>query len=108
MARGQPAYTPPLLGNQPMRPLNPGFALAPPWAGGLTLSPTEQRVSLIAYRYGDRSYLMVDKSHGKIILFENGTPILIRPALTGRAWPTAFQRPRGARHGRGKGVWSSR
>lgn len=97
-------YTPPLLGNQPMRPLNPGFALAPPWAGGLTLSPTEQRVSLIAYRYGDRSYLMVDKSHGKIILFENGTPILIRPALTGEsmadripaaAWSTPWSRQGG-------------
>ena len=53
--------------------------------GGLALSPVEQRVSQIAWQYGDRGYLMVDKNRGKIILFAAGRPIFSRPALTGES-----------------------
>jgi hypothetical protein len=60
-----------------------GFGFMPPGVGGLT--PAELRVSLIADRNGDRTFLMVDKNRGKIILFENGRPIFGRPALTGES-----------------------
>jgi L,D-transpeptidase-like protein len=69
----------------PVHRLNTSFGIAPPSDGGLTLSPTEQQVSLIANRNGDRDFLMVDKNRGKIILFGNGRPIYSRPALTGES-----------------------
>lgn len=87
--------------NQPTRRLNTSYGLTPLWGGDLALSPTEQRVNVIAWRNGDRNYLMVDKTLGKIILFENGRPIFIRPALTGEsladripadAWSTPWAR----------------
>jgi hypothetical protein len=57
----------------------------------LALSPAALRVSMIAGRNGDRSFLMVDKVHGRIILFANGRPIFNRAALTGES--TADQIP---------------
>ena len=66
--------------------------------GSLALSPAAARVSLIASRNGDRAFLMVDKAHGKIILFENGRPIFSRAALTGASMadqipPDAWNKP---------------
>ncbi len=80
LACAGPAGTTP---GTPLRPLNVGFGIAPNWDGGLTLTPTEQQVSLVAWQNGDRKFLMVDKVRGKIILFEDGRPVFSRPALTG-------------------------
>ena len=41
---------------------------------------------------GDKTFLMVDKALGKIILFENGQPVFAGPALTGES--TADQMPK--------------
>jgi len=60
----QPTMTPPLY-TQPM------------------LSRAAWEVSQIATRNGDRVFLMMDKTRGKLFLFENGVPIFIAPALTG-------------------------
>ncbi len=49
------------------------------------LSPAALWVSQIARRNGDRNFLMVDKAHGRIILFENGRPVFNRAALTGES-----------------------
>jgi len=49
------------------------------------LSPQEQHVSVIAGNNGDQTYLMVDKVLGKILLFEDGTPVFSAPALTGES-----------------------
>jgi hypothetical protein len=51
--------------------------------GDLALSPAARRVSMVAWQNGDQDYLMVDKVRGRIMLFENGRPILSRAALTG-------------------------
>jgi hypothetical protein len=48
------------------------------------------RVSMIAMRNGDRNFLMVDKAHGKLFLFENGRLILSRAALTGESMADQF------------------
>jgi hypothetical protein len=55
---------------------------APP-ASQPVLSPEAERVSQIATLNGDKQFLMVDKAHGEIILFENGKPIFSGPVLTG-------------------------
>jgi hypothetical protein len=47
------------------------------------LSEAEWRVSQVAARNGDRDYLMVDKSRGRLIQFENGSPVFVSRALTG-------------------------
>jgi L,D-transpeptidase catalytic domain len=64
-----------------------GFAFRPPVATpparNPLLSDAEWRVSEVAARNGDRDYLMVDKSLGKLIQFANGVPVFINPALTG-------------------------
>ena len=49
------------------------------------LSPQEVQASEIADRNGDRDYLLVDKSLGKIILFQNGKPTFSSAALTGES-----------------------
>ncbi len=49
------------------------------------LSPAAVRVGMIASGNGDRVFLMVDKAHGRIILFENGRPVFNRAALTGES-----------------------
>jgi hypothetical protein len=91
---------------QPARPLNTSFRIAPPWDGGMTLSAVEQRVSLIAWRNGDRNFLMVDKNRGRIILFERGRAVFSRPALTGEsladripaaAWSTPWSKQGGVK-----------
>ena len=96
----------PYFGEQPVHRMNTSFRLPPQWDGGLALSSTEQRVSQIAWRNGDRDYLMVDKNRGKIILFANGRPIFSRPALTGEsmadripadAWSTPWARQSGVK-----------
>ncbi len=51
--------------------------------GGPALSPEARDVSQIAARNGDRDFLMLDKAHGKIIMFENGAPTFSGAALTG-------------------------
>jgi hypothetical protein len=51
----------------------------------VTLSPLAQRVSQIASRNGDQNFLMIDKTHGRIIAFENGRPTFSGPALTGES-----------------------
>lgn len=50
-----------------------------------TLSPQEQNVSEIADRNGDKTFLMVDKSLGRILLFEDGKPVFMGNALTGQS-----------------------
>jgi len=60
------------------------------------LTDQEEVVSQLAEMKGDRDYLMVDKTHGKIILFENNEPVFAGPALTGES--TADNLPPGALH----------
>src|SRR5271165_6622221 len=59
---------------------------------GPALSPEARQVSQIAYRNGDRDFLMLDKAHGKIIVFENGAPTFSGAALTGEN-PADFLSP---------------
>jgi hypothetical protein len=47
------------------------------------LSPVARQVSQIAARFGDQNYLMLDKTDGRIIVFEHGTPSFTGAALTG-------------------------
>jgi hypothetical protein len=47
------------------------------------LSSEAERVSQIAEQNGEKKFLMVDKVHGEIILFENARPVFSRPVLTG-------------------------
>jgi hypothetical protein len=56
-----------------------------PADAGMGMSPMAQRVSQIADQNGERRFLLIDKAHGRIILFENGKPILNRGALTGES-----------------------
>jgi hypothetical protein len=51
--------------------------------GGQPLSAAARQVSQIAERNGDRDFIMLDKTHGKIIVFEHGTPTFSGAALTG-------------------------
>jgi len=69
-----------------------------PVSGAATLSPEARQVSDIAARYGDRDYLMLDKTDGQIIVFEHGTPTFHGAALTGEnpvdtIPPDAFFKP---------------
>jgi len=70
----------------------------------ITLSPAAWRVSQIASRNGDRQFVMVDKAHGRIILFEDGMPIFSGAALTGesladRLPPDASHKPLSRQNG---------
>jgi len=49
------------------------------------LSDQEIEAGQLANDRGDKTFLMVDKALGKIILFENGQPIFAGPALTGQS-----------------------
>jgi hypothetical protein len=85
--RWQPEMTPTAF-SASVRPL-PGL-LVQPFAeplpeDSLALSPAAIRVSMMAALHGDRTFLMVDKVHGRIILFANGRPIFNRAALTGES-----------------------
>ena len=55
----------------------------PPSGSSAEMSPAARRVSQIAVRDGDRDFLMVDKVHGKILVFQNGAPTFTGAALTG-------------------------
>ncbi len=67
-----------------MGPTGHEIAAEPPPMGRVpALAAGVRRVSQIAGQYGDRLFLVVDKIHGKIALFENGEPIYIAEALTG-------------------------
>ena len=68
---------------QPDRPLEEAVFEAAP--DSLNLSPAALRVSRIAERNGDTRYLMVDKAHGKLILFAERGPIFSGAALTGES-----------------------
>jgi hypothetical protein len=65
-------------------------ASGPDNAAGLT--PAAREVSQIADRNGDHDYLMLDKAHGRIIMFENGRPTFTGAALTGEN-PADFLEP---------------
>jgi hypothetical protein len=54
------------------------------------LTDQEEVVSQLAEMKGDRDYLMVDKTRGKIILFENNEPVFAGPALTGESTADAL------------------
>jgi hypothetical protein len=56
------------------------------------LSDQESEAGKMANAQGDKTFLMVDKALGKIILFENGQPVFAGPALTGES--TADQMPK--------------
>jgi len=58
-------------------------AEAPPGAPIPELSPQQQEVSRIARERGDKQFLMVDKTRGEILLFEDGQPVFGGAALTG-------------------------
>src|SRR5258708_22437480 len=47
------------------------------------LSAAALRVAGIALRKGDGDFLLLDKAHGKIFIFENGRPVFRGAALTG-------------------------
>jgi hypothetical protein len=49
------------------------------------LSDQESEAGLLANDRGDKTFLMVDKALGKVILFENGQAVYAGPALTGRS-----------------------
>jgi hypothetical protein len=48
-----------------------------------TLTDQERRVREFAGEHGDHEFLMVDKTLGKILLFENSEPVFVAAALTG-------------------------
>ena len=56
------------------------------------LSEQETVAGQMAVGRGDRTFVMVDKARGKIILFESGQPVFAGPALTGES--TADQMPK--------------
>ena len=56
------------------------------------LTPEAREVSQIADRNGDRDYLLLDKAHGRIFMFENGQPTFSGAALTGEN-PADFLEP---------------
>jgi hypothetical protein len=58
-------------------------AMTPPLNAQPMLSQAAWQVSQIAARNGDRVFLMMDKTRGKLFLFANGVPIFAAPALTG-------------------------
>lgn len=54
------------------------------------MSQAAWRVSEIASQNGDRDFLMVDKAHGRLFLFENGAPVFSGAALTGTSLSDRF------------------
>jgi hypothetical protein len=74
-AGAEPAFEIPVLPNTPP-----------------ALSQQESDAGQMANAQGDKTFVMVDKALGKIILFENGQPIFAGPALTGES--TADQMPK--------------
>ncbi len=64
----------------PVEDQTPGIPQSEP-----VLSPQAEQVSQIAARNGVKDFLLVDKPHGEIVLFENGKPSFSGPALTGES-----------------------
>jgi hypothetical protein len=64
----------------PVAEADPVLPATPP-----VLSDQESEVSQLADAQGDKTFIMVDKALGKIILFENGQPVFAGPALTGES-----------------------
>ena len=60
-----------------------GAGVQTPAAPEPAISAQALEVSRIAERNGDKTFLMVDKARGEIILFENDKPSFSGPALTG-------------------------
>jgi hypothetical protein len=65
---------------------------------GPTLSAAALRVSRIAEQNGDQDFFMIDKTEGRVIAFEHGTPTFSGAALTGENLtdvipPDAFSKP---------------
>jgi hypothetical protein len=56
----------------------------------LTLSPAALLVSQIAHQNGDHRFILVDKSRGRIFVFQNGKVTFSRPALTGESMADQF------------------
>jgi hypothetical protein len=78
----------PSLGIAPIwrdHPDNTPVPRTAPSLSGLDISPAVLRVSRVANWNGDRVFVVIDKMHGKLVLFEDGRPTLIRPALTGES-----------------------
>ena len=61
---------------------DPALSALPPNA----LTVQEQDVGRIAVEHGDQKFLMVDKSLGRILLWENGKPVFAGNALTGASY----------------------
>jgi hypothetical protein len=79
------SFAPAASGNLPRPAYLPAIAppFSPPSSAEQVLSPAVMRVSQLASRNGDLDYLMVDKSHGRLIQFANGVPVFVTRALTG-------------------------
>jgi hypothetical protein len=56
------------------------------------LTRQESEAALMANAQGDKTFVMVDKARGKIVLFENGQAVFAGPALTGQS--TADEMPK--------------
>jgi L,D-transpeptidase catalytic domain len=83
-ALNQPAFGQPEFGpNLHLSTFQTGIPLPSRVDPTLSPSPGVWRISRIATRIGDRNFLVVDKTHGRLVLFLNGAPAFISPALTG-------------------------
>jgi hypothetical protein len=71
---------------------DPGPLAAGAPRSGPRLTAAARQVSQIAWRSGDRDYLMLDKARGEIIVFQNGQPTFSGAALTGE-YPADFLVP---------------
>src|ERR1700722_17115790 len=92
------SFAPASWSSQFARPFEPSQEYGLPRYGKPVLSPAAARVSLIANGNGDRNFLVVDKTHGEIILFTDGRPVFRRAALTGESMadripPDAWRKP---------------
>src|SRR4051794_31071676 len=65
-------------------PVETKLLAQPPSNVATTLSDAVHQVSKIAGQNGDKVFLVVDKVHGKIALFENGEVKFAAAALTGQ------------------------
>jgi hypothetical protein len=81
-ANEQPGAEPRVISGSASNTSMPGGEVATPPP---VISSQAQKVSEIANQRGDRTYLMVDKAQGEIILFEDGRPIYRSAALTGKS-----------------------
>jgi hypothetical protein len=72
-----------------------GQGIAPQNPAGVEFSPglssQERQVSEVAAEKGDREFLMIDKALGKLIVFDDGKPVLSGAALTGASADDHFK-----------------